>query len=304
MAIRRQFSSKLQRQSRAECQLLVRDLGSNEHLPRWLRQYVHRRSDVLRNHGTDVHPAATSHAIRRPAWHRGRSPISIVSRCRLGSNGPRDLPYIKLGAFWGSDLAIAKTFRIGEKQNLLIRASANNWLNHPLLSFSGTNQFQLNYLVNFLTGEVTAAPLLFANDELGIFQHQGGIAEPENFAVGGEVLVLGGRRGEGAHHPQLSRRRASSGGSEIRLFAAVPAAARQRKASGTGTRGVAETPPWFFVAEKQPLAILALDSNEFGASTPRSFSMHSLSACHPLRDTNAGRPRFSIAFVGRIGVRR
>ena len=76
----------------------------------------------------------------------------------VGTNGPRDLPYIKLGAFWGSDLAIAKNFRIGEKQNLLIRASANNWLNHPLLSFSGTNQFQLNYLVNFLTGEVTAAP--------------------------------------------------------------------------------------------------------------------------------------------------
>ncbi len=76
----------------------------------------------------------------------------------VGSNGPRDLPYIKLGAFWGSDLAIGKTFRIGEKQSLLIRASANNWLNHPLLSFTGTNQFQLNYLVNFLTGEVTAAP--------------------------------------------------------------------------------------------------------------------------------------------------
>lgn len=63
-------------------------------------------------------------------------------------------------------------------------------------------------------------------------------------------------------------------------------------------------PPWFFVAQKQPLAIIALDSNGFGASTPRGFSMHSLSACRPLRDTDAGRPQFSIAFNGRTGVRR
>ncbi|MGA9180328.1 MAG: carboxypeptidase regulatory-like domain-containing protein [Candidatus Acidiferrales bacterium] len=87
----------------------------------------------------------------------------------VGSNGPRNLPYIKLGAFWGSDLAIAKTFRIGEKQSLLFRASANNWLNHPLLSFSGTNQFQLNYLVNYLTGEVTAAPSSSTATNWGFF---------------------------------------------------------------------------------------------------------------------------------------
>ena len=87
----------------------------------------------------------------------------------VGSNGPRDLPYIKLGAFWGSDLAIGKTFRIGEKQSLLFRVSANNWLNHPLLSFSGTNQFQLNYLVNFVTGEVTAAPSSTSSTNWGFF---------------------------------------------------------------------------------------------------------------------------------------
>ena len=44
--------------------------------------------------------------------------LDCFSLPALGSNGPRNLPYIKLGAFWGSDLAIGKTFRIGEKQNL------------------------------------------------------------------------------------------------------------------------------------------------------------------------------------------
>lgn len=100
---------------------------------------------------------------------RQRANLNCFSLPAVGSNGPRNLPYIKLGAFWGSDLAIGKSFRIGEKQNLLIRASANNWLNHPLLSFSGTNQFQLNYLVNFLTGEVTAAPASSTPTNWGFF---------------------------------------------------------------------------------------------------------------------------------------
>jgi hypothetical protein len=84
--------------------------------------------------------------------------LSCFSAPAVGSNGPRDLPYIKLGAFWGSDLSIAKTFHVTERQSFEIRASANNWLNHPLLSFSGNGQLQLNYTKDFVTGVVSAAP--------------------------------------------------------------------------------------------------------------------------------------------------
>ncbi|MGA8406045.1 MAG: carboxypeptidase-like regulatory domain-containing protein [Candidatus Acidiferrales bacterium] len=76
----------------------------------------------------------------------------------VGSNGPRNLPYIKLGAFWGSDLSVAKTFHVTERQALEIRASANNFLNHPLLSISGSGQFQLNYTKDFVTGAILPAP--------------------------------------------------------------------------------------------------------------------------------------------------
>jgi hypothetical protein len=72
----------------------------------------------------------------------------------IGSNGPRNLPYIHLGFYWNSDLSLAKTFHVTERQTLLIRASATNFLNHPLLSFSGSGQLQLNYTKDFMTGAI------------------------------------------------------------------------------------------------------------------------------------------------------
>ncbi len=55
------------------------------------------------------------------------------------------LPYLRMAAFWDSDLAIYKTFHITEKQSIQFRASAFNWLNHPLPQFSGNNQLTLSY---------------------------------------------------------------------------------------------------------------------------------------------------------------
>ncbi len=84
--------------------------------------------------------------------------LSCFAPPAVGSNGPRDLPYIKLGAFWNSDLSISKTFHVTERQAFEIRASANNWLNHPLLSITGNDQFQLNYTKDFVTGAISSAP--------------------------------------------------------------------------------------------------------------------------------------------------
>ena len=80
--------------------------------------------------------------------------LSCFAAPAVGSNGPRNLPYIKLEGYWNSDLSIAKTFHVTERQSLEIRASANNWLNHPLLTFSGSGQLQLNYTKDFVTGAV------------------------------------------------------------------------------------------------------------------------------------------------------
>jgi hypothetical protein len=63
----------------------------------------------------------------------------------IGSNGPRNLPYFRNADFFETDLAAYKTFHITEGQTVQFRASAFNWVNHPLPQFSGGNQLALHY---------------------------------------------------------------------------------------------------------------------------------------------------------------
>jgi hypothetical protein len=63
----------------------------------------------------------------------------------IGSNGPRNLPYYRNADFFDTDLAAYKTFHITEGQTVQFRASAFNWVNHPLPQFSGNNQITLHY---------------------------------------------------------------------------------------------------------------------------------------------------------------
>ena len=64
---------------------------------------------------------------------------------KVGTNGPSSLPYVKGPAFFQSDLAAYKTFKIRESQGVQFRISAFNFINHPLPQFSGGNQLQLHY---------------------------------------------------------------------------------------------------------------------------------------------------------------
>jgi len=52
-----------------------------------------------------------------------------------GKNGPAVWPNIKGPAFFVSDLALFKSFRVTEHQNVQFRVSAFNFLNHPLPQF-------------------------------------------------------------------------------------------------------------------------------------------------------------------------
>jgi hypothetical protein len=55
-----------------------------------------------------------------------------------GVEGQTVWPYIRNPAYFGSDLAIFKAFKVTESQRFEIRISATNWLNHP------NGQFNLN----------------------------------------------------------------------------------------------------------------------------------------------------------------
>ena len=63
-----------------------------------------------------------------------------------GHNGSYVFPYIKGPAFFNSDLSLFKNFQMGETRKLQFRASAFNFVNHPLRSFTnGDPNFTLNF---------------------------------------------------------------------------------------------------------------------------------------------------------------
>jgi hypothetical protein len=64
----------------------------------------------------------------------------------IGNNGNIELPYMKGEPFFSSDLTILKNFKISESKRIQFRAAGNNFLNHPLHSFTNGNAEQnLNF---------------------------------------------------------------------------------------------------------------------------------------------------------------
>ena len=64
-----------------------------------------------------------------------------------GQQGTLIWPYIKGPAYFDSDLALFKSFKITERQSVQFRISATNFLNHPLPQFglAGTSDESLNF---------------------------------------------------------------------------------------------------------------------------------------------------------------
>jgi hypothetical protein len=69
----------------------------------------------------------------------------------IGSYGARNFPYLSGPSYTDADLAIAKTTHISEGQTVTFRASAFNWINHPLAGFSGGSQLALPFNVDYTT---------------------------------------------------------------------------------------------------------------------------------------------------------
>lgn len=75
--------------------------------------------------------------------------FSLPTALGSGKNGNIVFPYVKGPSYFNSDLAIFKTFAITEKKRLQFRATANNFLNHPLHSFTNNGaELNLNFDAN------------------------------------------------------------------------------------------------------------------------------------------------------------
>ncbi len=62
-----------------------------------------------------------------------------------GHNGQWQLPYLHGPAYFNSDLAAFKTFKVTERQNVEFRLSAFNFLNHPLDSFQNNGDMSVSF---------------------------------------------------------------------------------------------------------------------------------------------------------------
>ncbi len=79
-----------------------------------------------------------------------------------GTNGNYQLPYMHGPAFFNSDLAIFKVFKINERQNVEFRFSGFNFLNHPLESFQNNGDMTVT-LHNTSVASGTAFANTFTN---------------------------------------------------------------------------------------------------------------------------------------------
>jgi hypothetical protein len=75
----------------------------------------------------------------------------------VGQQGGQNFPYMSAGAYFNNDLAIYRSFPIHEGQQIQFRASAFNWLNHPLPGFSTSTggPLALNYNVDYASKAIT-----------------------------------------------------------------------------------------------------------------------------------------------------
>lgn len=71
------------------------------------------------------------------------------------TQGGQAFPYMKGPAYFNNDLAIFRTFRIHENQNVEFKASASDWTNHPLPQFSNLNLLQIQYLIDYNSHAIT-----------------------------------------------------------------------------------------------------------------------------------------------------
>jgi hypothetical protein len=106
--------------------------------------------------------------------HYQRVNGSCFAAPAIGTQGGRNYPYMSAGAYFNNDLAIYRSFRVHEKQQVQFRASAFNWLNHPLPGFSsagGGSPLALNYTADYSSKAITP---IFNTKTFGIMDSKTG----------------------------------------------------------------------------------------------------------------------------------
>ncbi len=103
-------------------------------------------------YGTTAHMLVTPLASCNPGSGLAENQhvrVSCFAPPAIGSYGPRNYPYLSGPSYTDADLAINKVFHITESNTIMFRASAFDWINHPLAAFSGAQQLTLYYNTDY-----------------------------------------------------------------------------------------------------------------------------------------------------------
>jgi hypothetical protein len=73
----------------------------------------------------------------------------------FGTQGGQAYPYMSMTSFFDNDLALYRTFHVYEKQQVQIRVTASDWLNHSLLNFQGGSQTTVSYTEDYASKAIT-----------------------------------------------------------------------------------------------------------------------------------------------------
>jgi hypothetical protein len=81
---------------------------------------------------------------------------TCFSAPHVGTQGGQNYPYMRAASYFNNDLAVYRTFHIKESQQVQLRATAFDWLNHALPEFSSLTPLTLNYIVDYANKSFTA----------------------------------------------------------------------------------------------------------------------------------------------------
>jgi hypothetical protein len=127
-------------------------------------QYVNNPSTISNAltaktyYGTDAHIAIMPQLTCDPGAglaDNQQAKLGCFVAPPIGQQGVHNFPYLSTASFFNSDLSVYKTFHIRERHSVQFRISAFNFLNHPLMQFSGGNQLALPYLADYNTRAIT-----------------------------------------------------------------------------------------------------------------------------------------------------
>jgi hypothetical protein len=108
--------------------------------------------------GTDenypIEPVLTCNPTKGLATHQILNGACFTAPA-VGSQGGQKYPYMSYTPYFDNDLALYRTFHIYEKQQVQVRVTASDWLNHSLLQFNGGTPYTINYNVDYNSKAIT-----------------------------------------------------------------------------------------------------------------------------------------------------